>query len=245
VLTTDPDPDTRLRAALALKEVPQQAAVEYLATALLEDDHAHTRKICAEALWAIGGAKAKEALLQARNDPDGKVRDLVEKHLQAFDGRDKHSTMLFKAIYESKYEEARSLLDKGADPNFIKQEEEGTDTPLIHAVQWHQGPIVDLLLSRGADVNIGNAHGMTAFHLVCLYGDLRLVNTFLKSGARVDMEHLDANPPLYFAIYAGSTDVVRCLLKAGADVHRATQEGTSVREWASANADDKINKLLQ
>lgn len=246
VLLNDTDADSRLRAAYALSQTRNPEAIEPLAEASLSDADESIRKVCMEYIWSIGGNKAKETLRKLREDNNEQISKLAEKYLGSFDGRKKFSKLLFKAIYKKDYNKVGSLLKKGADPNYFYKEadDDAGRTPLIHAVQWHQNQIVDLLLKSGADVNVSNNAGITAFHLVCYYGDLELIKKFLKNGANINLEHPEGNPPLVFAIQSRLLKVIKFLLKKGADVHQTTKDRTTVIEWAKINASPDIMEVL-
>ncbi|XP_039051688.1 E3 ubiquitin-protein ligase KEG-like isoform X1 [Hibiscus syriacus] len=70
-----------------------------------------------------------------------------------------------------------------------------------------------------------NADGQTALHLACRRGSAELVEAILEySEANVDILDKDGDPPLVFALAAGSSECVLALIRRGADVQSRLRE---------------------
>lgn len=71
-----------------------------------------------------------------------------------------------------------------------------------------------------------NADGQTALHLACRRGSAELVEVILEyREANVDVLDKDGDPPLVFALAAGSPDCVRALIRRHANVQSGLREG--------------------
>lgn len=71
-----------------------------------------------------------------------------------------------------------------------------------------------------------NSDGQTALHLACRRGSAELVEVILEyREADVDVADKDDDPPLIFALAAGSPECIRVLLKRGANVRSSLREG--------------------
>ncbi|XP_022746915.1 E3 ubiquitin-protein ligase KEG-like isoform X1 [Durio zibethinus] len=71
-----------------------------------------------------------------------------------------------------------------------------------------------------------NADGQTALHLACRRGSAELVEAILEyAEANVDVLDKDGDPPLVFALAAGSPECVLALVRRGADVRSRLKEG--------------------
>lgn len=91
------------------------------------------------------------------------------------------------------------------------------------------------MLAKAASGNVGalmmlleaqNADGQTALHLACRRGSAELVEAILDyKQANVDVLDKDGDPPLVFALAAGSPECVRALIKRGANVRSRLREG--------------------
>ncbi|KAJ7949366.1 E3 ubiquitin-protein ligase KEG [Quillaja saponaria] len=93
-----------------------------------------------------------------------------------------------------------------------------------------------------------NADGQTALHLACRRGSAELVEAILEyREANVDVLDKDGDPPLIFALAAGSPDCVRCLIKRGANVRSQLREGfgpSVAHVCAYHGQPDCMNELL-
>ncbi|XVF41093.1 hypothetical protein PTKIN_Ptkin01aG0252400 [Pterospermum kingtungense] len=71
-----------------------------------------------------------------------------------------------------------------------------------------------------------NSDGQTALHLACRRGSAELVEAILEyTEANVDVLDKDGDPPLVFALAAGSPECVLALIRRGADVQSRLREG--------------------
>lgn len=94
------------------------------------------------------------------------------------------TTILNSAIINDNPEEARILIDAGADLNMPHEHFEKERPPILIASQYGQGWLVDELLRRGADVNIKDKHGNTALHEAAKMGHLEICRKLIEAGAR-------------------------------------------------------------
>lgn len=71
-----------------------------------------------------------------------------------------------------------------------------------------------------------NSDGQTALHLACRRGSAELVQVILQfKEANVDVLDKDGDPPLVFALAAGSPECVRTLIGRGANVRSRLRDG--------------------
>lgn len=71
-----------------------------------------------------------------------------------------------------------------------------------------------------------DADGQTALHLACRRGSSGLVNAILEyEEAYVDVLDKDGDPPLVFALAAGSPECVRALIERDANVRSRLRDG--------------------
>lgn len=76
----------------------------------------------------------------------------------------------------------RSLLNRGGSAN--AEGVDGIGTALIDASAAGHIQIVQLLIERGADVNLANSHGETALHAAKTAGHNDIARILLKAGAK-------------------------------------------------------------
>ena len=94
----------------------------------------------------------------------------------------------------------------------------GAYTPLHIASRSGGAAIVKALLKAGSDPNVATASGATALHLAAASGSAEAVTALLDHKADVNAKESEwGQTPLIFAAAADRADVIRVLLKRGAD----------------------------
>jgi len=139
-------------------------------------------------------------------------------------------TALMSAATEGRALIAQTLLDAGADvnakctcPNFSN----GGWTALMMAARVASSkPIVDMLLARGASLDLVNNDGETALILVSgVWGDTAIMRVLLKAGADPNTQVVGGSTVLMLTAGSGYTEKVEALLDAGADLHAKNAAG--------------------
>ena len=122
---------------------------------------------------------------------------------------------------------------------------EGT-TPLDDACLKGQRELVDLLLTRGAKVDLRNRAGATPLHDAALGGDAGVVKMLLDHGADVNARDTETGAtPLYNAASWGRQEVLELLLSRGADPNTSNSKGTSALQSAIENNQPEIAAILK
>ena len=150
------------------------------------------------------------------------------------------------------------LLNAGADPNTSMPE---GDTVLMTAARTGNAAVMKALIVRGADVNARETwKGQTALMWAAASNNAAAVEALIEGGAEVqartrfkpvplsttggfgrrsernsDVTKQAGFTALHFAARAGADDAVKVLLKSGATVRDATQDGTGVVVMAIAS----------
>lgn len=169
-------------------------------------------------------------------------------------------------------ETVRILVKAGANINHVDSFEA---TPLRNAVTWHKIyniPMIRVLLDLGADVNqrremendlAGNTVLMKAVYEYCLYKKTDVIELLLKRGANPNEKNTfpydtdcddeysvkcgswNGFTVLTYAAYRGYYDVVKLLLKYGADPSLPRQDGKTAYQLAKRHGDKKMYDLLK
>nr|XP_018668743.1 ankyrin repeat domain-containing protein 17 isoform X3 [Ciona intestinalis] len=121
-------------------------------------------------------------------------------------------TPLMEAASGGYAEVGRVLLDKGADPNAAPVPS-SRDTALTIAADKGHYRFCELVLSRGAQVEVRNKKGNTPLWLACNGGHLDVVNLLVSKGADVNAADNRNVIPLMAAFRKGHVQVVRWLAK--------------------------------
>ncbi|XP_068143289.1 protein TANC2 isoform X1 [Drosophila tropicalis] len=93
--------------------------------------------------------------------------------------------------------------------------------------------VINILLSRGAQINARNRQGFTALWLAVKEGHLSVVEQLLQRGALLD-EHLGENrkTPLMIAAEEGHLELLELLLARGSNLEAQDHEGFTALSWA-------------
>jgi ankyrin repeat protein/beta-lactamase regulating signal transducer with metallopeptidase domain len=159
------------------------------------------------------------------------------------------STLLYGAIMDDSKDAANLLIRKGA--NVSARNDDGW-TPLAFAAIWGVADMVELLISKGADVNeksIADYAGDTPLHFAIWNAGKDVVELLISKGADVNAEDGEGHTPLYGAAMLGRKDLVELLTAKGAapesTIHCAALLGNLakvkrfIEDGTDVNAKDK------
>lgn len=160
-----------------------------------------------------GDVAKLRALLAAGADVNG-----VNRKVEA-----RRATPLVAAISANQPEAAAAVLEAGADPNLVAIGKDYRATPLYAALSNDRLDLVRMLLAAGARVD---DTGMLLKPL-CFAASAAAVELLLAAGADPhDGGHLGM-APIDLAVVGGRAEVVRALIRAGADVNRTPPQNYS------------------
>lgn len=118
-----------------------------------------------------------------------------------------------EAVESGDVQRVEALINEG--PN----KKENAEIALRNGGYFGNTSIVQLALSRGADINSKDEMGYSALFWAAWNGHARAVQLLLDQGADPQTTNGDGEPPLLYAASGGHTQVVRLLLDKGATVH--------------------------
>lgn len=158
-------------------------------------------------------------------------------------GRDGYSP-LWCAISAYHIDAARILLKHGARVS-LRSASGGGLTPLHQAAVTGQSAMCELLLERGAQVDLLDEDKNTSLHYAAASGSAASVQILLRAGAQVDAEQVQGLTPLHWAAHKGHTDVLSLLLSYGAPVDsRAEENATPLHLAANRGHVPAVRALL-
>jgi hypothetical protein len=120
----------------------------------------------------------------------------------------------------------RWLLDRGVS---INEQDLGGCTALYLASCWGHPPVVRLLLERGTDPTIAS-QGVIPLMITSGYGHTEVVRCLLahpSADATINQRDDTGRTALWHVCFCGGTEIVRLLLKHGADPTIADNDGTT------------------
>ena len=107
---------------------------------------------------------------------------------------------------------AEILLENGAEVNWpLDANGEG---PLHEAVRFNCAENVDLLIKRGADVNLRNSNRQNSIHLA---EDSQILKSLLENGAEIDAKDDVGCTALHYAVLTNDLEKAKLLIERGAN----------------------------
>jgi ankyrin repeat protein len=172
-----------------------------------------------------------EELIKACEDGDlGKVQQLIT------DGADINSknklgeTLLELACKNSRTSVADFLLTKGVKPDIIGY----NGFSVLHRACGEEGylHIVELLLSKGATVDIKNDEGTTPLHTAAAINNEAVLKYLIDHGADVNSADDNGYTPLHMACGNGFEASVNLLINRGANINMKDIDGLTPLQMA-------------
>lgn len=165
--------------------------------------------------------------------------------LQARDGQGR--TALLAATSHNHVESARLLIEAGADVN---AQDKKRDSPLLLSGASGYLEILTLTLKAKPNFKIYNRFGGTALIPACERGHVEVVRALLDSDIDVDhVNHLGWTALLEAIILSDGgprhQEIVRMLVKAGASVNIADQDGVTPLQHARRKGYQEIVSALE
>jgi len=143
-----------------------------------------------------------------------------------------------EAVDEKDYSEAEKLLGKPGSTLINSRDISNGRTGLHITVERRDVSWLSYLLTKGANPNIADNRGVTPLMLASQRGFFEGVETLIAGRARVDEPNEAGETPLITAVHRRDTQMMRVLLKAGADPDRSDNSGRSARDYAQLEGAD-------
>ncbi len=123
-------------------------------------------------------------------------------------------TSLHGLVAKGDFDGARKAIEQGAD---LEAKVPGTGASVLHYAVMRGNPeILQLLLSKGVDVNSRTRNGTTPLHTAVLYNRYEVAEMLLNKGAEVDAKSSSGATPLAIATTARNRDIADLLRARGA-----------------------------
>ena len=117
-------------------------------------------------------------------------------------------------------------------------------TPLLRAAEGGYKKIIELLIAKGADVNVKSVVGSTPLDEAIRRKHPELAELLRQHGGKTS-EELKAAGSIHGAVMVGNIDWVIKHLEAGADVNAKNErDGRTLLHYAARNGDKEIAEIL-
>lgn len=162
---------------------------------------------------------------------------LLLSHGADVNGRNnKGPTALCMAAEDGYITVCRTLLDHGADVNL--------DKPILGAVRKGKDAIVQLLLSRGADVNSTDHDEKTLLSLAVDEGSMPLCQMLVAHGANVNAKDKVGWAPLHVAALRGNRPLAEFLITNRAEIDAKSNDGSTPLHIAAEHGSLSVAEFL-
>lgn len=164
-------------------------------------------------------------------------------HLINFDKDSENTSVtdLMIASRDGNIPKVKKLLKK--EKNIDRVDEYGR-TALLYAIEGKHPDVVKLLLDHGADPEIRDeSEEKSALSYAVEVDCVKCAELLIKKGADPN-DNGDGYTPLMRAARYGQYNMVRTLIKYGADINAKDEEGRTALSWAKENQEDLIVEYL-
>lgn len=167
----------------------------------------------------------------------------LDANSQLARGLTKGESWLITAISGKNRNLTELLLDRGANVN--EKMESANVYPLHRASAIGCPHIGELLITRGADVNVEGEYGKTPLHLATQCGHFDTVKLLLDYGANINALDIEGCSALFAPVRRSRRQIVEYLLDRGAEVNLTDKSGYTPLSIAfQQSGNDEIIRLL-
>ncbi|XP_065582552.1 protein TANC2-like isoform X2 [Artemia franciscana] len=129
------------------------------------------------------------------------------------------------AVQEGHWETAGLILQNSTIPALVDQPDATGKTALMAAAAEGHTALIELLLSKGANINRTDNDGMTALTWACKMSKRQSATCLLEKGADVDTTDKQGRLPLDYAAVSGDPNIVQSLIERGSPIEHTDTSG--------------------
>ena len=169
---------------------------------------------------------------------------LIQKRQQAQEAKtEEFEISIHRAAWEGDIKAIEQHLAAGKDVD-AKDDLYG-DTPLLWAAGFGHKGVVEMLITKGADVNAKADGGWTPLHYATGGNDMEIVELLIDKGADMNTKNArDQITPLHWAAWRGHKEVTELLIAKGAVVNTKNKSGGTPLHNATWKGHREIVELL-
>jgi len=156
---------------------------------------------------------------------------------------------LYEAAAVGDVKRVRALLDEDRDvaADLVNSFSHDGFTPLGLAAFFGRQEVVELLLARGAQVNVASKNRMRVMplHSAVAGRHIGISRMLIEHGADVNAKQADGFVPLHGAAQNGQAEMIELLIEHGADVKTPTDDGRTSLAIALGEGHAEMADLLR
>jgi len=139
------------------------------------------------------------------------------------------------------------MLNCGTEVNLVLKVHEnlrGKNTLLHIASFYCQVEVINILVGRGADINICNAKNETALHVAAISGSVEIIKILLDKGMSFDLKDAENTTPLHLSALHGNLEATKALVERGASLTNTDKCGATPLLWAAYKGQIEVFRYL-
>ncbi len=137
-----------------------------------------------------------------------------------------------EAVKKRKGDEVTAFLEQPGS-TLVNTRDIASGETALHIVTQRRDPVwVRFLLSKGANPDTEDKHGVAPIEIAVQLGFIEGVEALLDRGAEVDVTDSAGETPLIAAVHRRDGPLVRLLMSKGASADRADNSGRTARDYA-------------
>jgi len=177
------------------------------------------------------------------------------------------STAMCEAAWSGHLDVIKYLVENGAAIDAVNTKKKGVfmkdnpadfvdRTPLFLAAENGKVPVVEYLISKGADVKYFISGKLSILHMAAMWSNsVEIIRMLLAAGASVNAKSSRSSNALHYAVETGSNDIISFLMEQNCDINTvnsmgynpfhlavAEQKTDTIRTILSSNYDVKKDK---
>ncbi|XP_046329915.2 serine/threonine-protein phosphatase 6 regulatory ankyrin repeat subunit A-like isoform X2 [Haliotis rufescens] len=165
----------------------------------------------------------------ASSDPSGSERIRTQESNLHATSSPADCSRLYHASDAGNLEEVKRLLSLNVDVNCRWY----SRTPVMEAAYYGHRDVVELLVSKGADVSLVDKDGNNILHYACTGGYVEAVKLVLSLNVvDINSRGWRSRTPVMGAAHSGHRDVVELLVSKDADVSLVDEDGNNILHYA-------------